>query len=110
MVRLESGNLIFEFRSKVVGILKSDIKMVEVPVAEVSTLNYKGGLFSTTVTLQFKSLRHTQAFPKADGNELVLEIKRRDRELAQELVREVKMDLIASSLDDMLEMTDEALG
>ena len=110
VVHLEAGKLIFEFQSKVAGILKSDIKMVEVPVDELATVTYKGGLFANKGTIQFKSLRHTQAFPKADGNEVTLEVKRRDRDAAQEFVKEVRMDLLSHSLDDMLEMTDKALG
>ena len=110
MVHLESDSLKFEFQSKVAGILKSGIKTLEVPLSEVASIDYKPKLFSTKLELRFKSLQHAQEFPKADANEVVLELKRRDRPDAKRFVSEVKLQLVTSSLDSMLEMTNEALG
>lgn len=110
MVHLDSDKLRFEFQSKVAGILKSGIKTLEVPLSEVDAIDYNSGLFSTKLELRFKSLKHAQEFPKADANEVVLELKRRDRPDAKVFVREVKLQLVSKDLDSMLEMTNEALG
>ena len=110
IVHLESDSLKFEFQSKVAGILKSGIKTLEVPLSEVASIDYKPKLFSTQLELRFKSLQHAQEFPKADANEVVLELKRRDRPDTKRFVSEVQLQLVSSSLDSMLEMTNEALG
>ena len=110
LLALEGETLRFEFQTKVAGIIKSDIKNPEVPLSQVSGIEFKGGLFSNSLRIQFKSLTHTQDFPRAEGHEIRLEIRRRDRKMAQDLAQEAKIGLMASSLDDMLEMTDQALS
>ncbi len=110
MASLDDGKLVFEIQSKVVGIVKCEIKQLDIPLGEVAKIDYKRGWFSPSIRVQFKSLHQTQEFPKAEGNEVILEIKRRDRKAAEQLVEEAKLGMIEHSLDDMLEMTDKALS
>ena len=110
MIHLETDSLRFEFQSKVTGILKSSIKTLESPLSEVDAIEYKPSLFSTKLELRFKCLQHAQEFPKADANEVVFELKRRDRSNAKAFVRNVKLQLVSKDLDSILEMTNETLG
>ncbi len=110
MIHLETDSLRFEFQSKVAGILKSSIKTLESPLSEVDAIEYKPSRCSTKLELRFKSLQHAQEFPEADANEVVSELKRRDRSDAKTFVRKVKLQLVSKDLDSMLEMTNETLG
>ncbi len=110
VVSLDGTKLAFEFQTKLAGVLKSGVKLVEVPLSEVASIEYKPYFFTARVVIQFKSLRHTQAFPKADGCEVRLEVRRKNRPAADRLVKDAKSILLDSKLNEMLDMTDEAIG
>ena len=100
----------FEFQSKVAGILRSAVKSLVVPITDIVSVDYRSGFFSNRVVIRFKSLQSTQDFPKSDGNEVTLEIRRRDRAEAKSLVSEVKLLLLNTSLDDLLGSANQSTG
>lgn len=109
VAKLEDDHLVFEVQSKVAGIMKTELKVVRVPLSDVSKIEYDGGFFSSNLQVVFKSMSYTQDFPRSEGSSVTLELKRRDRKAAQELEKDVKMGMISTSIDDMLEMTNRAL-
>ena len=107
-----SGNRQFEIRVSVKGRWHSQIKHQDAGESSLRSgcHQYKPSLFSTKLELRFKSLQHAQEFTEADANEVVFELKRRDRSDAKAFVRKVKLQLVSKDLDSMLEMTNETLG
>ncbi len=88
IVRLDECALVLEFEvsDAVLGLLKSQIKKIEIPLQEIQSARMEKGWFSATLTIRVNNLAVLSEVPGSEGGEAELEISRKDRPQAELLV------------------------
>ena len=95
LLRLEAETLILEFETKddVVQMLKSGVKRVAVPLAEVDACRWKPGWFGGKIELSVRSMSVLTGIAGASQGRVALGVARKDRDKALGLVSNVELSL-----------------
>lgn len=104
LVTVENDEVIFEFATKdaLFGIVKSSSKRIAVKPREIVSATYRETWFSTKLEFRFQTLQIAGRFPGNEGPELVLKVRRKDRNAARSLYSRLE-SLQASVRLDRLE-------
>ncbi len=105
LLKLGHRKLILEFQAAdaILGVIKSDLKEVEVPFESIRKFDLKKGWFSTRLTIQTKSMSDLKDVPGAKSGAVVLRVKKKDREDALALNSRLLLELS----EYRLELLDE---
>ena len=103
LLSFKNDKLILEFDQKdsFAGILKSGVKAVEVPFSEVDSLRIYRKWFRTTVEILGKSMKIFEEIPGSNQGRVLLKIKRKDRELAENVISSARVRLSEYKLDEL---------
>lgn len=103
LLKLEGEELLFEFQvtDAFLEVFNSDVEEVRIELADLQSVEYKKGWFSSKIVLEARSLRVFEEIPGTDGAECVLKIKRKDRGEAQKLVSKTRLTLSEMKLRDL---------
>lgn len=103
MMRLEDEALVLEFQTKdsIVGLLKSDVKEVRIPLAEIGSVAWKSGLFGSSFTIRLRTMKYADAVPGIEQGELKLPIARQHREAAARLATAFTLQQSQLQLEQM---------
>lgn len=103
LLHFKNDKLILEFDQKdsFAGILKSGVKAVEVPFSEVDSLRIYRKWFRTTVEILGKSMKIFEEIPGSNQGRVLLKIKRKDRELAENAISSARVRLSEYKLDEL---------
>ncbi len=87
ILKFDNGCLVCEFRTKdtILGILKSSIKEIRIPVQDLLSVEYKKKMFGDKIFIRTKSMEYISYFPGLDSNEICLKINKQSRDFAQRL-------------------------
>lgn len=91
-IRLE-----FQISDALGGFLKSQPKNVIIPISDLIELSFKSSIWNSKLTINVSSLGSTEDLPKSakgKAGEIILRLKRSDRENAKRLVS--RMNLLIS--------------
>lgn len=107
LVRLSDDSLFFEFQTTdgIVGFFKSATQEIEVPVTDVVTIDLEGR-FRLHLQLQVRRMDLLGKLPN-DGGGVKLRIARKHRELADELVSDIRLRLSEQKYDRVLQESKE---
>lgn len=75
IVRLEGSDVIFEFRTKTLGLFQSSVQEVYLPLSDIAAVDMQYRLLHSFLRLQLRSLRAIEAFPGLKGATIRLKIK-----------------------------------
>jgi hypothetical protein len=91
---LKNGAVIIQFQTKdaILGMVKSDLKTVDIPLENLIEISYKKSIFGNKLILLVDNLSFVEQLPSSDSNEIVLSIARKDIDTAIDLVRALKLD------------------
>jgi len=95
----------FQITDAFVGILTSDVEEVRLSLADLQSIEYKKGWFSSKIILEANSLKALRDIPGTEMTECVLKIRRKDRKDAENLVskaRVVMSEMKLKNLDEEL--------
>lgn len=92
LLSLEDSNLVVEYQTldSVLGIWKSKVKVVEIPVTEITTIRLDRKLWSADLVVQGKRMRALRNAPGSLGGTLRVKINRQSQLAASKLVQDVK--------------------
>jgi hypothetical protein len=82
----------FQTKDAILGVVKSDLKSVEVPLKNIIEIGYKKSIFGNKLNIIVDSLSFVEQLPSSDSNEIVLSLARKDIDKAIDLVRAIKLD------------------
>jgi len=107
----ESLKLEFEVKDSIVGILKSDLKEICIPLGDLES---RKGWLSTSLVIQTSSLRTTRRIPGSDQGRMTLAIARRHRAdaakmLSHMLDHQEKWSRVSSWIGDHLSAAERLL-
>lgn len=95
LLHIGDEELILELESQdtVVGLIKSELKEVIIPFADIEEINYKAGWIGAKIELVGKSMKVMSDLPGADHGSATLHIRRRDREKAERVLSKARLEL-----------------
>lgn len=103
LIKSDNDNLIFEFQTKdnIIGVIKSDVKIVKIPLKEVYSIAIKKNFFYTKLIITFSNLSSTKLLPGGAQRELILSIEKKSRDECIQLVSKVNVLLAELRLKDI---------
>lgn len=103
ILTLHDDTLEIEYQTKdtVFGVVKSKPKSLHIPLKEILTFEYKRNLFVSRMKVGLRKLGLMGDFPKSEQNELVLKIKRKDKEMAKRLASTARLRISEIRLEQM---------
>ena len=70
----------FMVKDNILQVLKSGVKEIRIPQSEIASIELKQGWFRSRLTIRLKSMKWLADLPTRNQAELILHIKRRDRD------------------------------
>lgn len=106
MAKFSAAGIVLEFEAKILGLMKTGVKEVRIPLAEVLDIKVKSGAFNTKIEklfgakieLRLNNFTTLSEIPNKDGK-IILKILRADRELAEKAVKVIEDSQNKSLLD-----------
>ncbi len=106
IIRLEDCGLKIESqaRDNFIGLIKSRIKVVLIPLDCLEEIGFKKGIFGNKMTLRVSSLELLSQFPYHDMGEISISIKRKHVDAAIELVSKIRLSVADKKYQEACEM------
>lgn len=88
IAKFSTAGIVLEFEAKILGLIKTGVKEVRLPLAEILDIKFKKGFlkFSAKIEIRLKSFAKLNELPSKDGK-ISLKIPRDDFERASETVK-----------------------
>ncbi|MFK7844747.1 MAG: hypothetical protein AB8G77_05550 [Rhodothermales bacterium] len=96
----EENTLILEFKTKdsFVGLIQSEVKRVEIPLAILTGFEFKSKLLSNKILIRSNSLQTLDSIPGSKQGMVTLKIRRTDKETAAALASNISLYISESRL------------
>lgn len=94
IAKFSTAGIVLEFEAKILGLIKTGVKEVRLPLAEILDIKFKKGFlkFSAKIEIRLKSFAKLNELPSKDGK-ISLKIPRDDFERASETVKTLQKHL-----------------
>jgi hypothetical protein len=97
LAKFSAAGIVLEFEAKLLGLMKTGVKEVRIPLSEILDLKVKSGAFDTKleklfgakIEIRINSFTTLREIPNKDGR-IILKILRSDRDLAEKAVRVIE--------------------
>jgi hypothetical protein len=95
ILRLDGESLSIEFQTKdkIVGVIKSKIKNIKVPVSNIEEVDFKKSVFGNTMTIRLSKLSEAENIPQKDLGEIKVSIDKKYIEVALDFVLQLKLEV-----------------
>lgn len=94
VAKFSRAGIVFEFESKLFGMISAGVKEVRLPLAEILDVKFRKGVFKrgAKIEIRTKTLARLTELPNSDGK-ATLKILADDHERAREAVENLQKDL-----------------
>jgi len=101
LVSLEHDHLILEFQVKdaLVGVLKSQVREIRVPLAELEAITLEKKWLSLGLVLKAYRIRTLLDIPSGEAGRVLLKLTKRDEMIAAQLVKHIQIKLSEHRFD-----------
>ena len=95
LLSIKDENILIQYQTKdaILGVVKSGLTEVKIPLANLLEISYKKSLFGNKLILKVNDLKIIAELPECDNNEVSLSIARKDIDDAIDFVRAIKLDM-----------------
>ncbi len=95
LININKSSLIMEFQTRdaIFGVIKSNVKKVVLNAEDLIEIKVKKNWFSANMIIVANTFLAGKGLPKATGNELVLEIKKKDLDTAMQIASLMNMKI-----------------
>lgn len=92
----------FQVKDAIFGVVKSKPKRLQIPFREIIAIEYKRTMFISRIIFRLTSLQYMSDIPGDNkGGDVKLRIKRKDKEMARNLVSHINLRMSEIRLDMM---------
>jgi|GEM_PF-534089 len=97
IAKFSSAGIIIEFESKILGLIRGEVKEVRISLDEILDIKFRKGIlkFFAQIQLRLKNISKLSELPN-EGGRVKLKINREDFELAQQAVKQTSQHLYGS--------------
>ncbi|CAA9396729.1 MAG: hypothetical protein AVDCRST_MAG74-1349 [uncultured Pyrinomonadaceae bacterium] len=106
MAKISRAGIVVEFEAKIFGIMKTGIKEVRIPLAEIEEVRVGRKFFKHTLEIWLNNFRTLSEIPNKDGR-IILQISKEDRTRAEQAARVLQT---ARSETDALEILNSPVS
>ncbi|QYO66585.1 hypothetical protein [Leptolyngbya sp. 7M] len=94
VAKFSSAGIVFEFESKLLGMIGSGVQEIRLPIAELLDVKFKKGVFKrgAKIEIRTRSFAAVAELPHQDGK-VTLKISREDFERGQTAVEQLRKDM-----------------
>ena len=94
IAKFSSAGIVFEFESKLFGLISDGVKEVRLPAVEILDIKFRKGVFKrgTKIEIRTKTLAKLSEMPNSEGK-MTLKITPDDHERARDAVEKLQKDL-----------------
>lgn len=97
MAKFSVAGIVLEFEAKILGLMKTGVKEVRIPLSEILDVKIKSGVFDTKIEkifgakieIRLNNFATLSEVPNKDGK-ITLKILRSDRELAEKALQAIQ--------------------
>lgn len=100
----------FQTQDAILGLLKSQLKEIRIPIQELNSVIYEKKLFGTKIILKANKLSTLSKVPGHEKGQVVLEISRKDRDVAEKLTSSMDMKITEMNLKRLDKELDDLDG
>ena len=86
IAKFSAAGIVLEFEAKIFGIMRTGVKEVRVPLAEIETVEIRKKFFRHTLEIWLNNFKTLNEIPNKDGR-IVLQIAKDDRARADQIKR-----------------------
>lgn len=86
IAKFSAAGIVLEFEAKIFGIMKTGVKEVRVPLAEIETVEVRKKFFKVTLEIWLNNFKTLNEIPNKDGR-IRLQIAKDDRARAEQIKR-----------------------
>lgn len=113
--KFSPAGIVLEFETKILGLVKTGVKELQIPRAEILDIRLKSGVFDSKVEKMFgakieirlNNFAKLSELPNKAGK-IILKIQRQDRELAENALKNLQID--ANENQEFLPQTNTPIG
>ena len=102
MGKVSRSGVVLEFEAKIFGMMKTGVKEVRVPLAEIEDLKIKKRFFKFTLEIWLNNFKTVSEIPNKDGR-VILQIARDDRPRAEQAVKVLHSARVEKDALDILQ-------
>jgi hypothetical protein len=94
VAKFSGAGVVFEFESKLFGIIANGVKQVQIPLAEILDVKFRKGIFKrgARIEMRMKNFSKLSELPYKDGK-LTLKLERDDFERGEAAVLKLQKDM-----------------
>ncbi len=104
LLSLNDASIVIQYQTKdaIIGLLKSELKVVNIPLAHVEEILFKKSLLGNKIIIKVDDLKYSCDVPGSESNEIVLNVARANVDNAVDFVRAIKLDMSEREYQDAL--------
>jgi hypothetical protein len=106
MAKISRAGVVIEFEAKIFGIMKTGIKEIRIPLAEIEEVRVNKKFFKHTLEIWLNNFRTLSEIPNKDGR-IILQISKADRSRAEQAAQILQT---ARSETDALEILNSPVS
>ncbi len=107
IAKVSEMGLAFEYEIETLGLLRSRVKELSVPLPEIESIRLKKNWFTTRLIVRTKSLRALRGIPGSKQGHVILRVHRFDRKKAEQLVSMLMLYVSEYALKTALRLSEE---
>lgn len=88
MAKISRAGIVLEFEAKIFGMMKTGVKEVGIPLAEIEEVKLKKRFFRFTLEIRLNNFKTVSEIPNKAGR-IILQITKDDRERVEQAIRVV---------------------
>ena len=100
----------FQTKDAFIGLLKSDVKTIDIPFSEINDVLFNSNFFTAKLRIQLKTLYAARDFPTTKNGEIQLSISRKNRKQARNFASTVGLSISQYQMMKDAEEDLELLG
>lgn len=108
LARLRRDGLVLEFevQDALVGMARSGLKEVVIPLQEIDSVELHRGWLHTTLVVSVKSLRFVEEVPNSRQGRILLRVPRKERRAAERFVATLEGYMTEAALEQLDDTVD----
>jgi hypothetical protein len=86
MAKISSAGIVLEYEQKFIGLIKTGIKEIQIPIEQIERIKFKKGWVNTRLEIWLNNFQTLSKIPNKDGR-IVMDLSKEDRKVAEEAVQ-----------------------
>lgn len=91
----------FYHKESVLNVFGSRLKEVPIPLSRLGNIEHKQGWFSDKLAIRFRSLSDAESIPGASLGQMVVKVKKKERDHLRNLVVDVQLAMSQLRIDEL---------